>query len=192
MSKFTGCNVDGCQRDYKGLGYCNPHYQRFIKTGDPLGSRRPTTEARFWSMVDKTATCWNWTSYKTDEGYGIFGVMARTFKAHRYSWELAHGPIPDELVLDHACLNEGCVNPGHLRPSTVKQNNENRRGALRTSGTGVRGVSWRPKLNKFIVHVGHNGKRYHGGLFATIAEAEAKAVAMRLHFFTHNEVDRAA
>ena len=185
------CSVDDCQRETKGLGYCNPHYQRHIKYGDPLGSKpRPTSLGRFWSRVEKTATCWNWTGLKTDEGYGAFYIRRTHLQAHRYAWELVNGPIPEGAVIDHRCLNEGCVNPDHLRPSTIKQNNENRRGAMRHSRTGVRGVTWREDMGKFVANVRHHKVRYYLGTFATLAEADVAAIAKRNELFTHNELDR--
>lgn len=187
------CSVSDCQRATKGLGFCNPHYQRFRKYGDPLGSKpRPTSTERFWARVEKTATCWNWTGLKTDEGYGAFYIKRTHLRAHRYAWELVHGPIPDGMVIDHRCLNEGCVNPDHLRPSTIKQNNENRRGAMKHSKTGVRGVTWREDMGKFVGYVGHNKVKRYVGTFATLAEAEAAVIAKRNELFTHNELDRIA
>lgn len=69
-------------------------------------------ESRFWSKVDKTSSCWNWKAY-TDR-YGIFRVNRKLLKAHRVSWVLFNGPIPDGLCVLHRCDNTKCVNPGHL------------------------------------------------------------------------------
>src|SRR5690242_13637610 len=80
-----------------------------------LTSRTPALQ-RFWSRVTKTDTCWLWTGFITKDGYGRFrGNDGRKTLAHRYSWELHVGPIPDGRVLVlHTCDNPPCVNPSHL------------------------------------------------------------------------------
>lgn len=154
-------------------------------------------DARFWSKIDKSGKCWNWTTPSTDrKGYGLFMAVRdgrkRSIRAHRYSYELAHGPIAPGLEIDHRCHNHACVNPAHLRAVTTKQNAENRAGAQSNSKSGVRGVSWYKFTKKWRAVVGHNGKYYQVGTFATIAEAEAAVIAKRNELFTHNDLDRQA
>lgn len=81
-------------------------------------------ESRFWKYVAKDAEtgCWNWTG-GTTKGYGSFTHPGRKkCYAHRYSWELHRGTIPDGLVIDHLCRNTRCVNPDHLEPVTQQEN----------------------------------------------------------------------
>lgn len=86
----------------------------------------PERVERFWSKVDKTDTCWLWTSTKTTTGgYGQYGIWrVGTFRAYRYAYELLVGPVPDGLVLDHLCRVRTCVNPDHLEPVTILVNNQ--------------------------------------------------------------------
>lgn len=143
---------------------------------------------RFWWKVEKTKTCWNWTG-RTRAGSGQYWLHGRHWEAHRVSFELANGPIPDGLLIDHICFNRACVNPDHLRLATRKQNHEHLTGAQRNSTTGIRGVYRR--RGRWFAKVGHNNKAYHLGYFDTAAEAEAAVLAKRLEFFTHNNVDKA-
>lgn len=65
---------------------------------------------QFNARIEKTDGCWNWVGVLRPDGYGLLGGR----RAHRLSYELHVGPIPDGLVIDHLCRNRGCVNPAHL------------------------------------------------------------------------------
>jgi hypothetical protein len=64
--------------------------------------------------------CWPWLAAKK-WGYGCFALDGGRIqvRAHRYSYEVLVGPIPDGLTIDHLCRNRGCVNPSHLEPVTM-------------------------------------------------------------------------
>ena len=81
-----------------------------------LGSSliREPMRSRFWSKVRKTEGCWIWNGAIQNSGYGCFWVNGVSLKAHRLSYELEKGKIPDGLVIDHLCRNRRCVNPRHL------------------------------------------------------------------------------
>ena len=76
---------------------------------------------RFWTKVEKTDGCWNWTAC-THQGYGRFNHNGSAVLAHRLSYELLVGPVPTGLTLDHLCRNRKCVNPAHLEPVTRGEN----------------------------------------------------------------------
>ncbi len=70
---------------------------------------------RFWPKVRRTGTCWHWTA-STCNGYGqLSSRRGRSpFKAHRVSWEIHYGAIPEGQDVLHRCDNPPCVNPAHL------------------------------------------------------------------------------
>lgn len=69
--------------------------------------------------------CWDWLGYKQPEGYGTFPHRG-THYAHRVSYQLHVGPIPDGLHVLHSCDNPPCSNPAHLFLGTVADNMHDR------------------------------------------------------------------
>lgn len=67
--------------------------------------------------------CWEWQMSRSRLGYGAWTVPdLGTKQAHRVTWMLLRGPIPDGMYIDHMCRNTSCVNPEHLRVVTPRTN----------------------------------------------------------------------
>lgn len=94
----------------------------------------PTVMERFNKKIHITPGCWLWLASKDSGGYGLLNISGKQEKAHRVSYRLFVGNIPDGLQVCHRCDTPACVNPDHLFVGTNKENMEDRE----RKGRGVR------------------------------------------------------
>ncbi len=76
-----------------------------------------------WYTAEPNTGCWLWTGSRNQKGYGwsrIQGISTRM--AHRISWLLHRGDIPEGVLVCHKCDTPSCVNPDHLFLGTQKDN----------------------------------------------------------------------
>ena len=81
-------------------------------------------------IVHDVSGCWLWTGQKSQKGYGILQTQKsnkiKKHRAHRLSYEIFKGPIPEGMYVCHSCDTPACINPEHLWVGTVQQNNADR------------------------------------------------------------------
>lgn len=124
----------------------------------PVGRPARSLSERFWEQVnpEPNSGCWLWDGPFISFGYGHIAERTgrnqkRTLKAHRVSWEIHHGPIPDGLCVLHKCDTPACVNPDHLilgtnsdnvrdRDSKQRQARGERNGAAKLTEQKVRDI----------------------------------------------------
>lgn len=133
------CTCEQCGKTFQiTLSTFNHHPRRFCNSPCKWQYDRDQAESRFWSQVDKSPHpkgCWIWTGDRQPRsGYGRFFAQ-KTHMAHRYSYEIAHAPIPRGLLACHKCDNPPCVNPDHIFLGTHQDNHDD----MHAKGRGITG-----------------------------------------------------
>lgn len=182
MNATRKCSIVDCDRSVSKRGWCGKHYKRWYKYGDPTFchfERFTDRDDVFKAKTKRVGECLEWTGLKNATGYGRMWDGEKVTLSHRFAWAAQNGPIPEEMVIDHACHNPACVRIEHLRAVTQKRNMQNRRGAQKNNALGVRGVHWDKERRAYVAQVMKNRKSHHVGRFSTLEEAEAAAIAKR-------------
>lgn len=118
-------------------------FYRGVDVNGPLPELRPDL-----------GPCWLWTLSVCERrgGYGQFSLGGRMRKAHQVSYELAVGPVPDGLELDHLCRRPACVRPTHLEPVTRLENflrGDHPSAVAYRAGTCRKGHSRQPETTRY-------------------------------------------
>src|SRR4051812_22283993 len=122
MASTRVCSIEGCGKAVSSREFCNKHWKRFKKYGDPLvTARTPDGDPLRWleehcGIAD--CGCLIWPFCKSSYGYGMLRFRGRKTPASRVMCVMAHGEPPTlEHHAAHDCGNgdRGCVHPVHLR-----------------------------------------------------------------------------
>lgn len=144
---------------------------------------------RFWAKVRKADgddACWTWAGASRGPGYGVLQTGSRMdgtrgmALAHRVSWELHYGPIPEGLWVLHQCDRPSCVRPEHLFLGTPQDNTDDmwRKGRARAYGRSVvRMTAFEVLAVRHLLAFGADMETLTG-LFPSVSQAQLRQ-AMR-------------
>lgn len=120
------CAARDCDRRRQTRDWCNKHYLRWLKSGDPLHVERIRGDsvAAYEAKVDRTAgpdSCHPWLACKNQFGYGLFGHDGESLAA-RWAYKRFVGPLADDEVVRHTCDNRECQNQSHWIKGSQREN----------------------------------------------------------------------
>lgn len=106
---------------------------------------------------------------KDNYGYIYITYKGNKYKAHRIAYAFIYEFLPEEI--DHINRNKEDNRIINLSPSDNKKNKKNKSKSINNT-SGVNGVYWHSRENKYQASIGHNGKLIHLGYFDCISDAE--------------------
>lgn len=93
---------------------------------------------------------------------------------------------PKGMVVDHKNHDTLNCTDSNLRVIQQSENLQNANGSYKNSKSGMRGVSWFKKYEKWRVSVSSNGKAKHIGYYSDLEEARNAAIAARKKYLPYS------
>lgn len=136
---------------------------------------------KFWCRVEKTDSCWIWKGSCDQGGYGQFETREKYARhAHRFSYFLHYGEIPNGMCVCHSCDNPSCVNPTHLFLGTNLDNINDRQKKFRQAMGLSQGLAKLKESDiKEIRNLANTTSRRKIGKLFNVAMSTINAVVQR-------------
>lgn len=124
------CAIIGCSKPVNSLGWCKPHYDAYLRTGDANSYRGDRSHLSVWDKIkeigwtrNRSTGCNEWNGYRNELGYGQFRPnRGKLVRVHRVVYETLVGPLSDNEQVMHTCDNPACSEPTHLQKGKAAEN----------------------------------------------------------------------
>lgn len=124
------CAVENCSDPAHTRGWCKPHYDAWLRTGDPNTYRGDRSHLSIWDRLleigwtrNPATGCKEWNGYRNELGYGQFRPgRGKLLRVHRVVYEMLIGPLGDHEHVLHKCDNPACSEPSHLTKGAHLEN----------------------------------------------------------------------
>lgn len=110
------CNIEFVNKSYTERKYCS------YKCSGQRNSISLLEKFETYVIKNSGDQCWSWKGHTAHGGYGMTSNNNKGLRAHRASWIIHYGEIPEGLFVLHHCDNPICSNPKHLFLGTAKDN----------------------------------------------------------------------
>lgn len=169
------CKVKDCKLNkHQAFGYCNTHYQRFYRTGDPLkgktyerhGLERSKEYASWLNMKQRCTNPKN-DRYKDYGGRGI--TICSQWLNSFVTFYKDMGKCPPKLTLERIDVN-GNYEPLNCEWASRQQQSINQR-VRKDNKIGIKGVFFDKKGSRWVAYISRNKKHVHLGSFQSVDQA---------------------
>lgn len=187
------CSVEGCNNKHHGKGYCSKHYMQMKKHGKILErTTHDPNEIIFYDDYAEIIIC----NKDYEEVARTIIDLDDVEKVKQYKWRLSKGyahndtislhrfimNCPSNMVVDHINRNPLDNRKCNLRICTQQQNSMNRN-VQSNNTSGITGVSWNKRTNKWLVRIKLNGKTKCLGYFKNLEEAKKVREQAEIEYF---------
>lgn len=125
---MADCRFSDCVRAISTMGWCKPHYDAWLRSGDPSSYRGDMKHLSVWERVQEigwtetAAGCLEYNGYRNELGYGQFRHNGKLHRTHRLAYANLIGELKDDEKVRHKCDNPPCCNPDHLLKGSQADN----------------------------------------------------------------------
>jgi hypothetical protein len=142
-----------------------------------------STGQLFWKVkIARQTKIGDLIGVKRPSGHVFVQLKGKNIAVHRIIWAMKHGEWPNGMI-DHINQNPADNRPENLRIVTKRQNAANVSKPYKTNKIGLKGVTFRRKVGKYVASIRNNGRQEHLGFFATAEDAAQAYIAAhsRIH-----------